>query len=116
MPWLFSMVPVSRVGNEFCEWPPEEPRLGLRYYAVNASSVEEHNTLEVRLHSGTVSAPKILYWVDLLTRIIDTDMAGAQDTLDGFLSPLLVSRETARYVRQRVLRFDRFRQYNLRVA
>jgi hypothetical protein len=64
--WLKALreyVPASRRENTFC-------RFGIsttdRYHAVNLTSFRKYQTLEIRLHSGTVSFEKILAWVRLL--------------------------------------------------
>lgn len=71
---LTMLVPSSRRRNNYCE-PTEFEDLDEaldnndRYKRVNATALETHNTIEVRLHSGTIDAHKILAWCDLLKAI-----------------------------------------------
>lgn len=42
-----------------------------RYYGCNIHSIYHRGTLELRYHSGTFSAKKIIYWVHIHEKIID---------------------------------------------
>lgn len=71
---LYSMVPVSRFKNKYCQPSPypsfEAQRDNCeRYAGINARSFKEHKTVEVRIHSGTLNATKIINWITLLTKI-----------------------------------------------
>lgn len=44
---------------------------GDRYYWANWQAYYSHNTLEIRLHSGTLSFPKIINWVSMHLRFTD---------------------------------------------
>lgn len=73
-PLLMSLVPPSRRRNRFCKLnttPLFKNASDDRYYTVNACAYREHETLEVRLHTGTVNAEKINAWITLLLTIID---------------------------------------------
>lgn len=41
-----------------------------RYASVNVASLEKYDTIEVRLHGGTLNAQKILLWVSLWMQIV----------------------------------------------
>lgn len=75
LPWLYAIVAESRrcggEGRQYCKRNGPRPPDGDRYHALNVESIRQHNTLEVRLHHGTVDATKIVNWVYLLTRIVD---------------------------------------------
>jgi hypothetical protein len=63
----------------------EQLSQGGRYWAINAQSIREHKTLEVRIHSGTVNATKIINFVKLLTMIVDHGKLDARiDTMADF--------------------------------
>lgn len=69
---LYSMVPSSRYENQYCR--PNQVGKAMRtyqgrYWGINPSSYKKHKTIEIRLHSGTVQAEKILHWVALLRLI-----------------------------------------------
>lgn len=90
---LFATQPESRLNNRYCqrrlldlvkknglpELPPEEEKDRLvdylaredRYYALNISSMARHGTLEVRMHSGTTDAKKIMNWITLMRAIYE---------------------------------------------
>lgn len=75
-PLLYSMVPVSRFNNTYSKSVPLDYTLDDgysldRYRSINAQSLEEHHTIEVRLHSGTVNAKKINMFINLLIAIVD---------------------------------------------
>ncbi|MBI5798700.1 MAG: amidoligase family protein [Candidatus Yonathbacteria bacterium] len=85
---LFATQPESRLNNQYCQRKlkhyitnglPTLPHdkdslvreLGStdRYYALNFASLARHGTIECRLHAGTTSAKKIIYWAKLLQSI-----------------------------------------------
>lgn len=68
--WLFALrelVPESRRANEYCKFGISRTD---RYRAVNFMAFREHQTLEIRLHSGTVDYTKIISWVRLLELLL----------------------------------------------
>lgn len=75
LPALRWLVPESRRTNDrYCKlvtdttFPARDREE--RYKAINGQSYYDHQTIEVRLHSGTVNAEKIIMWVDLLLLIV----------------------------------------------
>lgn len=76
---LMAMQPRSRRENKYCrrargkDWQYASGRRrggrAQRYRAINALSYRAHRTVEVRCHTGTIRAGKILAWVELLVRI-----------------------------------------------
>ena len=73
LPLLKRLVPKSRHKNRYAAINETEvlgrQSSSARYFAVNKCSLQKHQTLEVRLHSGTVEYRKILNWTMLLIRI-----------------------------------------------
>jgi len=79
---LYKMQPLSRkegtfskrVTNEdfdeFITSPRGEGRHE-RYYGVNGTAYNKHKTIEIRMHSGTVDARKIINWCKILTTIVN---------------------------------------------
>lgn len=63
---LQELVPLSRRSNGFCKISSSRTN---RYRAVNFTAAQRHNTLEVRLHSGTIDFTKIVEWIRLLEAI-----------------------------------------------
>lgn len=76
---LYAMCPRSRKIGEWCQplLPSEyEPFCNCsqdwsRFVGINRVAYEDHKTIEVRMHSGTLSALKINNWIKLLTLIVD---------------------------------------------
>ena len=67
---MFPLVEPDRWINEYCDWSLSNDRFERRMTAVNYMAYEEHQTLEVRLHHGTVDVSKIENWVRLLLKAI----------------------------------------------
>jgi hypothetical protein len=69
---LYAMVPASRSKNTYCR-PNTSNSMTRhdcgRYWGVNPTSYETHKTIEVRLHSGSVNAEKILNWIAILQKL-----------------------------------------------
>lgn len=80
LPLAQLMVPKNRINSshaqQYCKLNKhklfeEQRKLGDRYTAVNAESFRSHNTVEVRLHSGTTNPIKIRAWVKLFLNSIN---------------------------------------------
>jgi hypothetical protein len=94
------LVPKSRRNNRYCRIGVSGRRDGAdRYYAVNATALNKYQTIEIRLHSGTVDYGKISRWTELCYLIsrskeltnetannVDElmSLAGAPDSLTDF--------------------------------
>lgn len=93
---LRSLVPYTRRKNDYCKPNitsdlTEALANGARYWVVNPQSLKKHKTLEVRLHSGTTDATKIINWVKLLSHIAwvrskDTTIQGFKQLIGEGLS------------------------------
>lgn len=71
LPYLALMNPRERVlRNSYCRFGVSGWERGERYYAINRQSFYKHKTIEVRLHSGTTNAEKIINWVKILQLVI----------------------------------------------
>ena len=71
--FLYAMVPVKRIQNQYCR-PLETTSITHaldqeRYKGVNVQALKAHKTLEVRLHSGTTNADKLINWTKILDAI-----------------------------------------------
>jgi hypothetical protein len=92
-----------------------------RYYGVNLHSLMRNggNTIEIRYHSPTFSATKILNWTALHQQIIDrvphlsektlkshASLLFFEDKLDGFCSLLKLDETLEDYVRDRIALFN----------
>lgn len=109
LPLLYAMVPKSRAENDFCKPNRDANYINVpgRYWGINPNSLGKHNTLEVRLHSGTTQAYKIIYFVQLLLAIVNGPMMPTLPLSKGALRDMLgVSEDLAEYVFQRIREFD----------
>lgn len=116
---LQAMVPASRrpgapAADQYCgvvtsaRWPTADWRQAARnrYKAINACSADKHGTIEVRIHSGTVSAMKIINWSKLLVNIVDgPDRPRIPQRISGIAKLYNLSPEMVEYVRERILKF-----------
>ncbi len=74
---LYAMCPKTRLENTFCKPAnsyrrfPQAVQTSDRYLGINASAFNKHKTIEIRIHSGTVNAFKVINWVKLLVQIAD---------------------------------------------
>lgn len=76
--WLLKMVPPSRRNGEFCKrvtsrkFPKKfNGSREERYKTINAAAFYRHQTLEIRLHEGTVDAKLINNWIMFLLKIVN---------------------------------------------
>jgi hypothetical protein len=108
LPIMSKLVPHSRRNNNYCALSVGEPDSDSRYHAVNMSSLHKHNTIEVRLHSGTTNATKIEHWVKLLLAIngLKTKNDFKTDTIKGIEQTLNLSTETIEYFKYRYAKFN----------
>ncbi len=107
---LFSLCPERRKRNNYCA-PIKSCRVpkagGGRYRSINSESLRRHNTLEVRLHHGTVKAKDIICWVNLLTRTVDANRIRTPvETADALQSTLNLTKELKGYVQSRVRLYE----------
>lgn len=100
--FLFDAIPADRRTNEYCvpnkysdierqTQHANESSSGRfrRYSAINTNSIDRHNTIEVRMHEGTVDAERLCHWIDTLISIVNTKaMLKKPNDLDSFLSVL----------------------------
>lgn len=70
---LLKMNPKSRTDK----WAKKNPERDFeiaknksdRYYGINPSAMHKHQTIEIRIHSGTVEYTKISNWIDILLQV-----------------------------------------------
>ena len=78
---LYSLNPSSRKSNSYCKpykkivsFKEVEPRYVDRYMGINARSLDQRSTLELRMHSGSTNSTKIINWVKLLWAISELNI------------------------------------------
>jgi hypothetical protein len=104
---LFKMIPSSRRDNEFCkrngnESLDESIELTDRNLGINAFSYLERQTIEVRMHEGSINQREINDWVYLLVSIINLRQVPASSPPKGLknLSSYLI-----KYINKRTKKF-----------
>lgn len=109
---LYAMQPKSRRDNTYCKRTKSRDlytaRNAGRYQGVNPEAANKYNTIEVRLHSGTVSFDKIVNWTKLLITIADGDYiepTRAPRKLDTFCDVYKISGELRSYIKSRMDKF-----------
>ncbi len=70
-PLLQRLVKKERITSTYCYESPLQWDSRSRYRAINACAYEQHGTLEVRLHHGTLNPTRIKSWVSLLWAVAD---------------------------------------------
>lgn len=115
---LYSMVPRSRFTNTFCK--PNDYLLPMceyddRYFGVNPQSYKKYKTIEIRLHSGTVNAEKILNFVELLQKIgYSKTHVNMVEYLTDLTNVVNLSDSLLSYVTERVNKFkDQHKTYSI---
>jgi hypothetical protein len=87
------LVPESRRDNSYCRVAVSTID-GDRYCAVNATAIRKYQTIEIRLHSGTIDFNKINNWIDLnyaISRSEDLNGAEICTSVDELLERAQVS-------------------------
>jgi len=106
---LMAMQPKSRQDNTYCaknKTKHFDKERGNRYKAVNAAAFNKYNTIEVRLHSGTVCNEKISNWVKLLLTIVNSQVQTKRSVkLDTFFKTYEIDNQLRDYVKNRIHRF-----------
>jgi len=110
---LFSMVPISRQkGGGWCKkvkskrWGKRSSMDSDRYHAFNKTAYYKHKTLEVRIHSGTMSASKINHWINLLIKIADASKVKRQfKNVKDISHRLKLTSALTEYMLKRVAKF-----------
>lgn len=107
---LMQMQPRSRQSNSYCNVNPDRNWESARYSgrnAVNAGAYSVHQTIEIRMHSGTINFKKITNWIAILLKIAKkrTVMETVQ-TRQQLTSALRLSPELRDYMKERIEAFN----------
>lgn len=112
LPVLVKMVPASRTKSQYCK-PNTHGSLeqaqqeGDRRQAINPVSLRQHQTIELRLHSGSTNAVKLVNWVNVLTKIADSaELTTTRANVPSDLKAMFgVSDELIQYIERRTEKF-----------
>jgi hypothetical protein len=112
---LYLTQPASRRGNRYCKWTDtqdwEEGENGDRYKSVNPTSYHKYQTVEVRLHAGTIQAKKINYWIELIASIaygkaLKNNFQNVEPMVSALVSQGRISEACAAYFVERAKLFE----------
>lgn len=118
--WLYSLVSDTRVHprsgrTNYCKRNKARPDMSDRYHAINACSYNEHRTIEVRLHHGTIESAKILAWIRLLLAIADGPDKRCPRSLYAFAQLYGLSEAQTQYISTRARQFGRAQKLGLQL-
>lgn len=126
VPELRLLLPHARRNNKYCQKDINSIHDNCvspqKYAFINLASYNKHKTIEVRGHSGTINAEKILNWIAVCEKIMVSDydyktaveapLSGTAVPVSEWLENRLIKRysldnKLGAYVRQRAALFDR---------
>lgn len=127
VPALKMILPKSRRNNQFClnaindmgrseKQNPDPHHIDKERYAfINMKSYRRHETIEVRGHSGTLNADKILNWVALCEKIMTTRIRFKSETHEirnplDLIKAYKLDDQLANYVQERFVQFNTARE------
>lgn len=106
-PILYAMNPMSRRNNSYCKKNTGKKlrRTKDRYKGINGyMALDKHNTIEIRIHSGTVTPIKIKNWVKLLLSIVNHKeiIKRSPTKLSTFVKRFNIDSELGLYIASRI--------------
>lgn len=125
VPALKMILPKSRRNNQFClnaindmgkkELNDPHHIDKERYAFVNLKSYRRHETIEVRGHSGTLNAEKLLNWIALCEKIMTTRIRFRSDTHEirnplDLIKIYKLDNVLAEYIQERLIKFNTARE------
>ena len=106
---LYAINPKSRSISDFCKKNASDKFIKSntsRYLGINPSAYNEHGTLEVRIHSGTLNFHKINNWIRILLSIASKDKKMNKfKTLEQFKKLYNVKDRLLNYMAERIITF-----------
>lgn len=70
-----------------------------RYHAINARALSKYNTIEIRLHHGTLDITEIVNWITTLLAISKAELLKKiPETLEKFVKKIVVDAEMKKYI------------------
>jgi hypothetical protein len=114
---LYAMQPKARRDSRFCRKTKspvfaqamrEATGENVRYMGINPHAWERHQTIEIRIHSGTTNATKIKNWVKILCGIVNKTEAITTEPrkVEAFAETFNIPNDVVVYMKSRM---DKFR-------
>lgn len=112
LPFLSKLVPPTRVNNRYCvnntlrNFDEFLVQTGVdrRRQAINGEAYNKYRTIEVRMHSGSTNAVKIINWCRVLTTIAASEIALGDEvaTLEDYSKFYRISDTMYSYLKARI--------------
>jgi hypothetical protein len=101
---LVKMLPPSRQKNQYCRLNSSAQKFNQdRYSMVNADSLWRHRTIEVRSHSATLNATKIMNWVSILRHIANSEaMFRVPESVERLAARVKLPKRLTAYINERI--------------
>lgn len=123
---LFKMNPKSRaekyakkVTNRNFEEVRNTPTNGFeyRYLGINPIAMNRHNTIEIRIHSGTTDYTKITNWIAILIKVANSEARIVKNyvSLNKFCEDFDVNDKLKTYIEERTEKFKPKKQGDIEV-
>ena len=112
VPVLRLLLPKDRRDNKYCKKTINtintECVMPHKYAFINLAAYNKHKTMEIRGHSGTIDAEKILNWIKLCEQIMLTELPEPPQvlTIDQLINTYKLDSDSASYVRSRYAKFN----------
>ena len=112
---ILGMVPKNRVDsshalryckiNQYADYDSANNNQD-RYYAINTKSYDSYSTIEVRVHSGSTNAKKIVNFIEVLTTLISKTPTCKIKDADTFAREYSISSKLHEYINYRTKLFS----------
>lgn len=109
VPALKQLLPKSRRENQYCVNNINDFETGQRYSFVNLQAYNRHKTIEVRAHSGTLDAEKILNWIAICEKIMTTRIRTSKEeiaTTEDLIQSFKFDEKLAKFITDRSHKFN----------
>lgn len=111
VPALRLLLPRDRRDSKFCQkninTVDDECIRPYKYAFINLAAFNKHKTIEIRGHSGTINAEKILNWIKLCEHIMLSPPAPMQiNSTEQLIEIYKLDQEMIFYVRERFMKFN----------
>lgn len=105
---LKTILPKYRRTNKYCNQPINNMPRGDydyewedRYYFINLGSYKKYKTIEVRGHSGTLNADKILNWIKICETIMNSDKTYTPKNISELIKNYSFDKSLSTFIKQR---------------
>jgi len=110
---FYKMQPGKREENQYCRKTRSTNIFKIinereRYLGINPLSLENHQTLEIRLHEGTYKAKEINNWIVFLLKVcsIDKKITKSYRSIKSICKDFMFNNEVEKYVETRIKKYE----------